>query len=131
MACTGGNRICPGYDRKQPRACDLSSGASRIYLDFEVRRVRCQCNGTVKSERLSFLADNPHDTQRFAWHVARRCRESAVKDIADTLHLDWHTVKDLDKQYMRAQLERLGTPAPKVIGIDEISIRKGVPDRVV
>jgi transposase len=31
----------------------------------------------------------------------------------------------LDKQYMAAQLARAGTPAPKVIGIDEISIRKG------
>jgi hypothetical protein len=40
------------------------------------------------------------------------------------LHLDWHTVKELEKQYMREQLRRAGTPAPKVIGIDEISIKK-------
>jgi hypothetical protein len=34
-------------------------------------------------------------------------------------------VKPLDMQYMRAQLAKAGTPAPKAIGIDEISIRKG------
>jgi hypothetical protein len=28
---------------------------------------------------------------------------------------------------MRAQLERAGTPGPKVIGIDEVSIRRGTP----
>jgi len=54
-----------------------------------------------------------------------------VKDIAEELHRDWETVKELDKQYMRAQLARTPTPGPKVIGIDEISIRKGHNYRIV
>jgi len=33
-------------------------------------------------------------------------------------------------QYMAAQLPRAGTPAPEVIGIDEISIRKGHTYRI-
>jgi transposase len=33
-------------------------------------------------------------------------------------------VKDLKKQCMGEQLRRAGTPAPKVIGIDKISIKK-------
>ena len=37
------------------------------------------------------------------------------------------TVKTLEKQYMRAQLAKAGTPGPKAIGIDEISIRKATP----
>lgn len=85
----------------------------------------------MKRERLDFLADNPNYTKRFAWFVGRRCRQSTVQDVAKELHLNWHTVKELDKQYMRAQLERFGTPAPKVIGIDEISIRKGHTYRIV
>jgi len=32
---------------------------------------------------------------------------------------------------MREQLRRAGTPAPKVVGIDEISIRKGHTYRIV
>jgi transposase len=113
------------------RVRDLPNGGARIYLELEVRRVRCRCDGTVKGERLSFLADNPHYTKRFAWYVGRRCRESTVKDVADELHLHWHTVKELDMHYMRAQLERFGTPGPKVIGIDEISIGKGQTYRIV
>ena len=91
----------------------------------------CRHCGKVKRERLDFLADNPLYTKRFAWYVGRRCRSSTVSDIARELHLDWHTVKELDKQYMAAQLERAGTPAPKAIGIDEISIRKGHTYRIV
>jgi transposase len=85
----------------------------------------------VKTERLDWLADNPFCTKRFAFFVGRRCRDSTVKAVADELHLDWHTVKELDKQYMAEQLRRAGTPSPKVIGIDEISIGSGHSYRIV
>ncbi len=75
----------------------------------------------MKKERLDFLAKTPLYPKRIAWYVGRRCHSSTVSDIACELNLDWHTVKELDKQYMTAQLERAGTPAPKAIGIDEIS----------
>ena len=102
-----------------------------MYLEFEVRRVFCQNCGKVKRERLEFLADNPFYTKRFAYYVGRRCRTATIKDVAKELKLDWHTVKELDKQYMKAQLAKVGKPRPKVIGIDEISIRKGHTYRIV
>lgn len=85
----------------------------------------------MKRERLDFLADNPRYTKRFAFYVGKRCRSSTIKDIAEELALEWHTVKELEKQYMREQLRRAGTPGPKVIGIDEVSIRKGHTYRIV
>ena len=102
-----------------------------MYLDIEVRRVACQTCGSVKRERLAFLADNPHYTKRSAYAVGRRCRSATVKDVAEELHLDWDSVKELDKQTMRAQLAKAGTPGPKAIGIDEISIGKGQNYRIV
>lgn len=51
--------------------------------------------------------------------------------MAIETRLDWKTVKDLDKYYMRTQLARAGKPRPKVIGVDEVSIRKGHTYRVV
>ena len=80
--------------------------------------MRC---GKVKQEKLPFLASNPFYTKRFAIYAGRRCRSATIEDVAEELHLDWHTVKELEKQYMKEQLRRSGTPAPKVIGIDEIS----------
>lgn len=85
----------------------------------------------MKRERLDFLADNARYTKRFAHYVGRRCRSATIKDIAKELHLDWDTVKELEKQYMRAQLARAGTPGPTRIGIDEISIRKRHVYRIV
>lgn len=119
------------YDRTRRKVRDLSSGGLRVYLDVEVRRVQCRRCGTVKRERLDFLADNALYTERFAWYVGRRCRSSSIKDIAEELHLHWHTVKELEKQYMREQLKRAAQPRPKVIGIDEISVRKRHVYRIV
>jgi len=85
----------------------------------------------VKQERLDWLADLPFYTKRFAFYVGRRCRDSNLRDIARELHLDWKTVKTLEMQYMREQLRRVGMPGPKVIGIDEISLRKGHTYRIV
>jgi transposase len=54
------------YDRKGRRVRDLSRGATRIFLELEVRRVECHGCGKVKREQLDFLADNPLYTKRFA-----------------------------------------------------------------
>ena len=54
-----------------------------------------------------------------------------VQDVARRMHLDWHTVKDLDKIYMREQLRRVGPPTPRVIGVDEISVKKRHVYRIV
>ena len=86
----------------------------------------------MNTEKISFLADNPFYTKRLAYYVGRRCRDSAVKDVAEELRLDWHAVKSMEMEYMRAQLRRW-PPAkrPRVIGIDEISIRKGHRYRII
>jgi transposase len=110
---------------------DLSCGDTRIFLELDVRRVLCKRCDKVKREQLEFLADNTHFTKRFAYFVGRRCRQATIKDVAKELNLDWDAVKELDKQYMAAQLARAGMPGPKVIGIDEISIRKGHSYRIV
>jgi transposase len=85
----------------------------------------------VRQEKLDWLANNPFYTKRFAFFVGRRCRAMTIQDVARETRLDWHTIKELEKQYMMEQLRRTGRPAPKVIGIDEISIRKGHTYRIV
>lgn len=85
----------------------------------------------MKRERLEFLLENALHTERFARYVGRRCRVGTIKDVAAELHLDWHTVKRLEKQYMREQLERAGRPRPRIVGIDELSVRKGHTYRIV
>jgi len=85
----------------------------------------------VKTEKLHWMSGNPFYTKRFAFHVGRKCRAMTIKDVAKELKLDWHTVKSLEKEYMLEQLRRNPVAAPRVIGIDEISLRKGHSYRIV
>ena len=67
----------------------MSCGDTRVFLEVEVRRVSCRRCGAVRQEKLPWLADNPFYTKRFAFYVGRRCRGSALRDVARELHLDW------------------------------------------
>jgi transposase len=119
------------YDRKTRRVRALPCGDTRGYLAVEIRRVECTTCGKVKQETLDWLADNPFYTKRFAFFVGRRCRTMTSKDVAEETRLDWNTITARDTQDMQEQVRRAGTPAPKVVGIDEVSICKGHTSRIV
>jgi transposase len=119
------------YDKRPRQVRDLSCGDRRVYLAYEGRRVDCARCRAVKNERLEWLADNPLYTKRFAYYVGRRCRATTVRELAEELLLDWHTVKELDKQYMTEQLRRVGIKSTTAIGIDEISVGRGHEYRIV
>lgn len=63
--------------------------------------------------------------------MGRRCRTATIQDVARETCLNWKTVKALEMQYMQEQLRRAGAPGPRVIGIDELSVRKGHTYRIV
>ncbi len=85
----------------------------------------------MKREHLPWLANNPFYTKGFAYYVGRRCRASTIRDVARELRLDWRTVKALEMEYMAEQLRRAGTPGPKVLGIDELSVGRGHNYRII
>lgn len=89
-----------------------------------------RCRG-VFVEQLDWLAKNPRYTRRFALHVGKLCREMTNKAVGEIERLHHSTVKDLDKLYMQQQITQAGPPAPRAIGVDEISIRKGHEYRII
>ncbi len=113
------------------RVRDLSLAGWRIYLEYERRRVNCSGCGGVHVEHLDWLANNSRYTQRFAAHVGKLCRDMPNKAVAEMERLHHGTVKALDTLYMQEQVDRAGLPAPRAIGVDEISIRKGHNYRVI
>jgi transposase len=110
---------------------DLDVLEWRIYLQFEQRRVSCANCGGVRVESLDWLAKNPRYTRRFAQQVGKYCREMSNTAVAAMMFLQERTVKDLDKLYMQELLKKNPAPAPRVIGIDELSIKKGHTYRII
>lgn len=131
MCANCGHRCGHRYDKRVCRARDLSVAGWHLHVEFERWRVNCPECGGVHVERLDWLAKNPRYTERFALHVGELCRGMTNKAVAELERLHDRTVKDLSKQYMAEQVRRVGMPAPRAIGIDEIAIRKGHHYRVV
>ena len=120
-------------------AFTTSAGVGRAILAAEIgmfiwtlRYAASTCRTCgVKNEKLAFLSANTKYTLRFAMQIGGLCRAMTIQDVARRMHLDWRAVKELDKIYMREQLARAGHPAPRVIGIDEVSIKKRHIYRIV
>jgi len=119
------------FDRKVRTVLDLPAAGFRIFLELAVRRIACQACDSVKRGRLDFLADIPRFTKRFAFYVRRPRRQAPIRDVAGQLRLTWDTANTREMQYMRAQIAQAGTSAPRAIGIDEISVRRGHTCRIV
>jgi transposase len=105
---------------------DLDAGATRIYLEFEYRRVACPHCKAVKRETLSMLAKSARFTQRFEDRIGQLCREMSIKRVAELNRLSWDQVCRMEKCYMRRLLEQHPPSLQlRTIGVDEISIHKG------
>jgi transposase len=64
-------------------------------------------------------------------HVGKLGPDMPNKALAEMERLHDSPVKDLDQLYRQAPVARAGMPAPRAIGIDESSIRKGHDYRII
>jgi transposase len=86
----------------------------------------------VKTETLTWLQECGRFTKRFEAKVGRMARQMPLTEVAELNQISWDQAWRMELEYMR-DLVKKHPPAFKirVIGIDEISIRKGQTYRVV
>jgi transposase len=105
---------------------DQDSGGTRIYLEFEYRRVECRRCHVVRQETLAWLAESGRFTKRFERMIGKDCRAMTVKEVAERHRLSWDQVRRMDVAYMRELWSKhLPSLRLRAIGVDEISIRRG------
>ena len=87
---------------------------------------------SVKTETLSWLWESGRFTKRFEEKVGRMARQMPLTEVAELNQISWDQAWRMELEYMRELIKR-HPPAFKirVIGVDEISIRKGHTYRVV
>ncbi len=119
-----GQRTFWSWDATEVRLRDLSIFDIKAYLVLHKHRVNCPCCG-VKVEKLDFADYYSRCTSRFEELVARLCRITSIKQVAELLELDWKTVKDIDKQYLEKEFAIPDYNNLRLLAIDEISSHKG------
>jgi len=123
--CPCGRRFDRYYDCRDQFVRDLPWGPwSRVELLVPRFRVACPDCG-VRTERLDWLGHGRRHTKRLADAVALACREvRSIKAIAEAFHLDWHTVKRIDKAALDAEINPPDLSGLKHLAIDEFSIKR-------
>lgn len=111
---------------------DLDSGGVPIYLEFEMRRVKCPKCECVRTETLAWLSKYGRFTKRFEEKIGRMARQMPLTEVAKLNQISWDQAWRMELEYMRDIVQQ-HPPSAKIraIGIDEISIRKGQTYRVV
>ena len=103
FTCSGcGQRSFWSWNHYEARIRDLSVFEYKTYLLLDKHRTNCPVCG-VKIEKLDFADPYSRCTIRFEELVARLCRITSVKQVANLLDLDWKTVKGIDKKYLEKQ----------------------------
>jgi transposase len=63
-------------------------------------------------------------TRRLAAHIPGLCRYMTIKEIVEHLDLDWKTVKEVHKLFLKEKFSHEERGSPRILVIDEISIKK-------
>jgi len=104
---------------------DVSCFESKVYLVFDIRRFRCPKCHKVFTESLDSISFNQRYTRRFEYMVYRECLGQTFQDVARKLDMNWHTVERLFYEKACEQFQYSAKQFPQILGIDEISNRKG------
>jgi transposase len=120
--CGFPTRAC--YDRRIRRWRHLDLAASKLWLQAEIRRLRCPSCG-VRTEQVPWARPKARHTRDFedvATWLAQRTDKTAVSDL---LRSSWETIDDMVTRVVADHMD-----APRLhdlyrIGVDEISYKRG------
>lgn len=112
------------HEEKERCVRHLDIWGKRTFLHFYSRRFMCEQCGKPFTESLSFVEKFRRHTAAFERHVYERCRAGCRKKVAVKEKLSQATVKEILNRFARCIPERSGGLLTRVLGIDEISLKK-------
>ena len=117
-----------GYDHQERCVRHLDSLGMRVLVHFSQRRFDCSICGKPFTERLSWLDLKRRQTKAFEQYIFQRIEKTPRKHVALEEGVDESTVLDIFKRMAKAQManrDNTGNILVRVLGVDEISLRKG------
>ena len=105
------------------RIRSLDFGRVRVYVEVEVRRIRCRKCGKMFREKIPFLTSpKARVTRAFEWEMFELRSQMSITAVAEWLDVDPDTVKDAEKRILEAKYRRVDRKGVRMIGIDELYV---------
>ena len=97
-----------------------------VHLIYSMHRIYCHCCHEYSIEEIPFLS---HPKARISIMFERMILELreqlSIQALTKLYHLRWHTVKDIEKRYLRQKFATIDTSNVQAVGVDEIHIGHG------
>lgn len=103
---------------------DLDLSRQECFLVIPEKKILCKC-GYRGIEKLDFVSKSRRVTLRMEAYVVSLAEKMSLIDVAQTVRLDWKTVKEIDRDYIKTLLPDALQIKLRRIAIDEIAIMKG------
>ena len=131
VACAGSWFACPKcgarsprHDGRRRRWVHLNTMEYRTVVTAQLPRVRCGEHG-VRQVRVPWAAPGSRFTAKFEEEVISRLRDGSFSAVARQLRLSWDQVSGIQGRAVARGLSRRRLKAPREIGVDETSFRRG------
>jgi transposase len=113
------------YDHSTRRWRHLDLGASRLYLQAEIRRLACRACGRVRTETVPWARPGARFTRDFEDVVAYLAQRTDKTTITRLLRCSWEAVAAIVVRVVAAHIDDARLDGLYHIGVDEVSYRKG------
>lgn len=110
----------------------LSLLGKETYIEITPRRGRCEnCDDNpTTTEQLDWYATKSKMTKPFEQHLLFELVNSTVADVSRKENVDYHAVANLIDDYIESEINFSKIQAIWILGLDEISLKKGCCDFV-
>jgi transposase len=123
--CPCGWRGRAVYDRSTRRWRHLDLGATKLFLEAEIRRLSCRRCGRVRTEEVPWARPGARHTRDFEDVVAWLAQRTDKTTITRLLRTSWETVNRIVRHVVADHIDHRRLEGLYRIGVDEVSFRKG------
>ena len=125
LSCPCGWRTWATYDRSLRRWRHLDLGASKLWLEAEIRRLRCPRCQRVRTEVVPWARPGARHTRDFQDVVAWLAQRTDKTTITRLLGVSWEAVARIVVSVVAEGTDQARLDGLYRIGVDEVSYRKG------
>ena len=133
VACQKCGNPTNGHGSGRPlRLRHLPILGMETYIEITPRRGRCETcdNGPTTTEQLDWYEANSKMTKPFEQHLLFELINSTVADVNRKENVDYQAVANLIDRHIESEINFSQIKALGVLGLDEISMKKGYRDFV-
>lgn len=122
-ACGSRDVVLKGRARRKLRT--LPIGRKKVFLQIHLHRLQCRSCGSLKLEPLLISDPKRRWTRALGRYVLGLLSCMTIEDVSRHLGMSWGTIREIHVQALGTRLKRRRLRHMRVIGVDEVAVRKG------